>query len=124
MKKQHTKALQMDQKKDSETWIDSVSDLVETYQKLISIRVVEHTSQGISISIVGIISLIMAVFVLLFTGLGSAWWLGEYLQNMKAGFFIIGGLYLLIFLILLATSRTVLLPLIRNIIIKKIYEQD
>ena len=114
----------MDQKKDSETWIDSVSDLVETYQKLISIRVVEHTSQGISISIVGIISLIMAVFVLLFTGLGSAWWLGEYLQNMKAGFFIIGGLYLLIFLILLATSRTVLLPLIRNIIIKKIYEQD
>ena len=114
----------MDQKKDSETWIDSVSDLVETYQKLISIRVVEHTSQGISISIVGIISLVMAVFVLLFTGLGSAWWLGEYLQNMKAGFFIIGGLYLLIFLILLATSRTVLFPLIRNIIIKKIYEQD
>ncbi len=124
MKKQHTKALHMDQKKDSETWIDSVSDLVETYRKLISIRVVEHTSQGISISIVGIISLVMAVFVLLFTGLGSAWWLGEYLQNMKAGFFIIGGLYLLIFLILLATSRTVLLPLIRNIIIKKIYEQD
>lgn len=114
----------MDQKKDSETWIDSVSDLVETYRKLISIRVVEHTSQGISISIVGIISLVMAVFVLLFTGLGSAWWLGEYLQNMKAGFFIIGGLYLLIFLILLATSRTVLFPLIRNIIIKKIYEQD
>lgn len=114
----------MDQKKDSDTWIDNASDLVETYRKLISIRVVEHTSQGISISIVGIISLVVAVFVLLFTGLGSAWWLGEYLNDMKAGFFIIGGLYLMMLLIIIATSRKVWIPHIRNIIIKKIYEQD
>jgi len=114
----------MDQKKDNETWIDSASDLVDTYRDLITIRVVEHTSQGISITIVGVISLIIAVFVLLFTGLGSAWWLGEYLDNMKAGFFIVGGIYLLLFLLILATSRKLWIPQIRNTIIKKIYEQD
>jgi len=68
--------------------------------------------------------LFVAGFVLLFTGLGSAWWLGEYLQDMKAGFFIIGGLYTLILAILLLTLKRVWLPLVRNIIIRKIYDQD
>jgi hypothetical protein len=116
--------LPMDQKQNSETWIDNASDLVETYRKLISIRMVEHTSQGISISIVGIVSLVIAVFVLLFAGLGLAWWLGEYMNNMKAGFFIIGGSYLVLLLVVIATSHTIWIPNIRNIIIKKIYEQD
>ncbi len=108
----------------SEKWVDNAAELVESYRDLISIRIVEHTSLGASLSIIGILSLIVAVFVLLFVGLGSAWWLGEVLANMKAGFFIIGGFYLLVFGILLATSRTVLIPRIRNRIIKKIYEQD
>jgi hypothetical protein len=124
MKRPPINAPQMEQKKDSDTWIDNASELVENYRKLISIRVIEHTSQGISISIVGILVLVVAVFVLLFTGLGSAWWLGERLNNMKAGFFIIGGLYLLMLLIIIATSRKVWIPHIRNLIIKIIYEQD
>jgi hypothetical protein len=115
----------MDQEKNnSETWVDSAAILVEAYRNLITIRVVDHTSLGISISIVGILSLIVAVFVLLFTGLGSAWWLGESLSNMKAGFFIVGGVYTVVFIILVLTSRKVLVPRIRNLIIKNIYDQD
>jgi len=114
----------MEQKKDSDTWIDNASELVESYRKLISIRVVEHTSHGISISIIGILVLVVVIFILLFTGLGSAWWLGERLNNMKAGFFIMGGLYLVMLLVIIATSRKVWIPHIRNIIIKIIYEQD
>lgn len=122
MKKLLTKAHRMDQNKDGETWIDSASDLVDTYRNLISIRIVEHTSKGISISIIGVICLVIAVFVLLFTGLGVAWWLGEYLDNMKAGFFIIGASYLVLLVMLLATSQKIWIPKIRNIIIKQIYE--
>ncbi len=115
----------MNQEKiNTEKWVDNVGNLAEAYRDLISIRTVEHTSLGISISIIGILSLILVVFVLLFTGFGSAWWLGEYLGNMKAGFFIVGGSYTLIFGILLATSQKVLIPRIRNLIIKKMYEQD
>lgn len=114
----------MDSVKNEETWIDSASELVEDYRNLITVRVVEHTSLGLSVSIMGVISLLIAMFVLLFSGLGSAWWLGEYLSNMKAGFFIIGGVYLILFILLLILSRKVLVPFIRNTIIKKIYEQD
>jgi uncharacterized membrane protein len=107
-----------------EKWVDSTTDLIESYRQLIAIRIVQHSSLGISMGVLGILSLILAVFVLLFVGLGSAWWLGEYMNNMKAGFFIIGGLFTLIFTIVLAASHKVLIPRIRNFIIKKIYEQD
>ena len=115
----------MDEAKNStDKWVSSITDLLDSYRNLISVKVVEHTSLGISLSIIGILSIIMAVFVLLFTGIGSAWWLGEYLQNMKAGFFIVGGFYALIFIILLLTSPGIWIPRIRNAIIKKIYEQN
>jgi hypothetical protein len=113
-----------DEKISTDKWLNSITDLIDSYRNLISVKVVEHTSLGISLSIIGILSMIMAVFVLLFTGIGSAWWLGEYLQNMKAGFFIVGGLYALIFTILLLTSPGIWIPRIRNQIIKKIYEQN
>jgi len=112
------------EKSKTEKWVDSTVNLVEAYRDLISIRIVEHTSLGISISVIGILSLILIVFVLLFIGLGAAWWIGEYFNNMKAGFFIVGGVYTLVFGILLATSQKVLVPRIRNLIIKKMYEQD
>ena len=37
--------------------------------------------------------MLVIVFILLFLGLGAAWWIGEKLDNMKAGFFIVGGVY-------------------------------
>ncbi len=123
MDSQSDKSMEED-KNSTDKWVSSVADLMDSYRKLITVKVVEHTSLGISLSIIGILSMIMAVFVLLFTGIGSAWWLGEYLQNMKAGFFIVSGFYALIFIILLLTSPGIWIPRIRNTIIKKIYEQN
>jgi uncharacterized membrane protein len=110
--------------KNSEKWIESVGDLVGAYRDLITIKAVEHASLGISVSVSSMLSLITAIFILLFGGLGAAWWLGEYLQNMKAGYFIVAGLYTLVLFILLAISQKIIVPGIRNIIIKKMYEQD
>lgn len=111
-------------KDNPEKWVDSTTDLIESYRQLITIRIVQHSSLGISMGVVGIASLILGIFVLLFAGLGAAWWLGEYLNNMKAGFFIIGALFTLIFAFVLAASGKLLIPRIRNFIIRKIYEQD
>jgi hypothetical protein len=110
--------------KKDERWVDIGGDLVEAYRDLITIRIVEHTSKGASVSIVGLVSLVIAMFVLLFAGFGTAWWLGEYLQDMKTGFFIVGGIYTVIFIVLLLMAKKLLVPRVRNLIIKKIYEQD
>ena len=111
-------------KNTSERLLDAVGNLVDTYRNLLTIRMVEKASQGASLSIVSIIMLLVAVFILLFLGLGSAWWVGEELQNMKAGFFIVGGVYTTILAIILILAKKTLIPGIRNLIIKKIYEQD
>lgn len=108
----------------TEKLVNAVNDWVETYRNLITIRIVEHSSQGASLSIFGILALLVIVFILLFLGLGSAWWIGEKLENMKAGFFIVGGFYATVLIILLMMAKKLLIPGIRNLIIKKIYEQD
>jgi hypothetical protein len=104
--------------------VDAAGDLIETYRDLLTVRIVEHTSMGASISIVGLISLLIIVFVLIFSGLGAAWWIGDEMNNMKAGFFIVGGFYTLILIAVLATAKSFIIPNVRNLIIKKIYEQD
>jgi uncharacterized membrane protein len=108
----------------TDKWVSTATDLADAYKDLLTMRIVEHTSLGIAVSIVGITSLLVGLFILLFVGFGCAWWLGEYLENMKQGFFIVGGVYAIIFTSLLLTSKKILLPHIRNVIIKKIYEQD
>lgn len=113
-----------EEKKSGEKILDLAGDMVENYRNLITIKVVEHSSLAAAASILGIFLLVIAVFVLLFAGIGFAWWLGEELANMKAGFFIVGGVYTIILLILILISKKVLLPSLRNTIIKKIYEKD
>lgn len=104
--------------------VDAAGDLVETYRNLITVRVIEHTSLGASVSILGIVTLFVIVFVLLFCGVGVAWWIGDSMDNMKAGFFIVGGFYGIVLAIILLTANRLLIPSLRNLIIKKIYEQD
>lgn len=107
-----------------ERLVDVGGDLVDAYRDLITIKIIEHTSLGASWSMIGLLGLVLVTLVLLFIGVGSAWWLGESMDNMKAGFFIVGGAYTLVFTIVLLTSSKVLVPRIRDLIIKKIYEQD
>jgi len=111
-------------KKTSEKLVGAIGDWIETYRNLLGVRIVEHTSMGASISLLGILTILVVVFVLLFSGLGAAWWMGEKLENMKAGFFIVGGIYGTVLLIILVMAKKVLIPGIRNLIIKKIYEQN
>jgi hypothetical protein len=104
--------------------VDAVGDMVETYRNLINIRIAEGAAKGGSMSLFGLMLLVVAVFVLLFAGLGAAWWIGDSLENMKAGFFIVGGFYLVLLIIALLSANSVILPRLRNIIVRKIYEQN
>ena len=57
--------------------VDAVGDLIETYRCFVNVRIVESAARGGSISIFGILILVVGVFVLLFAGLGTAWWIGD-----------------------------------------------
>lgn len=111
-------------KKSGEKILDLAGDMVENYRNLITLKVIEQSSRVGSVSIMGIIMLVVSVFVLLFVGLGFGWWLGESLGNIKAGFFIVGGAFAIILVVLILISKKMLLPALRDMIIKKIYEED
>lgn len=113
-----------EEKKPTEKILETAGEMVETYRNLITVSVVEHTSLGLSVTLIGLTYLVFIVFVLLFAGLGSAWWVGEAMNNMKAGFFIVGSFFVAILLAVVLTAQKVLIPQIRNLIIRKIYEQN
>lgn len=113
-----------EQKAPDENLIETVKKLAETYRQLAGISLVEHTSLGASFSIAGLVFLTFGAIIFLFLGLGSAWWIGEAMDNMKAGFFIVGGCFALILIILALTAKKILIPFIRNQIIREIYEQN
>ncbi len=112
------------QEKPTEKLINTAGQMIETYRDLVSLTVVENVSLGVSVSVVGIITLVFICFVLLFGALGAAWWIGEAMNNMKAGFFIAGSAFLLLLLIVLISAKNGLIPMIRNLVIKKIYEHE
>ncbi len=108
----------------TEKWLDGVANLVECYRDLITIRIIEKMSGSLSVGILGIVFLLLFLCVLLFLGLGAAWWIGKQLDDLTAGFFIVGGAYTIILTILLLMANKILKPAIRNTVIKKIYEND
>jgi hypothetical protein len=112
------------EEKPAEKLIATAGHMIETYRDLLTLTVVENVTLGISASIVGVLSLAFGCFVILFAALGAAWWIGEAMNNMKAGFFIAGTGFLLILAVILALARNTLMPFIQNMVIKKIYEKD
>lgn len=113
-----------EKKKPTERIVEVAGDMLENYKKLLKLSAVEQATLGASWSLVGILVLILTTFVLLFAGLGSAWWLGERMNNMKAGFFIVGGCYLTLFLFVAFTAKSLIVPSLRDLFIKKAYDKD
>jgi uncharacterized BrkB/YihY/UPF0761 family membrane protein len=113
-----------EEEKPAEKLVATAGQLIDTYKDLMTLKVVENVTLGISVSVVGIVALAFGGFVILFAALGTAWWIGEAMNNMKAGFFIAGSGFLLVLVIVLALARNTLMPLIQNMVIKKMYEKD
>jgi hypothetical protein len=104
--------------------VETSEDILETYRRLICITLVEYTSLGAGMSVVGLVYTVFVVFTLLFAGLGAAWWIGESMNDIKSGFFIIAGFYAFVFLLFMGVFKKKIIPLVRNKIIKQIYEAD
>ncbi len=101
---------------------DHVGDYVNTYVQIAKARAVKGASTATAAITIGITAFFFAFFFLFFIGFGLGWWLGDLFENRAAGFFAVAGFFLLLCVILFALRRKVIVPLIRNMIISKIYE--
>ncbi len=55
---------------------DNTGGLIDNYVKLAKVQVAEKSSNGISFLIVGVLSLILLIFFLLFIGIAAGIWIG------------------------------------------------
>jgi len=105
------------------TLTDDVSELFELYYKLGVITVTERASSAASASLTMIMVMFFAMFSLLFAGLGISWFIGRLLHSLIAGYLIVAGIFAILVILTLALRKKYLFPFVRNIIIKKIYDQ-
>lgn len=102
--------------------IDNARDIVDTSYKLLVLKVVDKATQILSSALAAVTFVIIGFFVVLFLGIGTAIWIGEALDNMKAGYFITGGIFILIILIIYLLRKKIVFPVLRDSIIKRFYD--
>ena len=109
-------------KSTAESLTDHVSDYIETYVKLAVVNATQKGTGIAAVSLTGILRTVFLSFVLLFSGVGLGIWVGEAMNDPKSGFFIVSGFYLVCGLVIYAFRKKIVFPLVRNTIIRKVYE--
>ena len=106
-----------------EDFVSKAGDLAETKVELWKLKAAGKISETVS-SLISVIAIVLltgvAITVLSF---GVAFWIGSEMGNLSYGFFIVGGFYALVgLLVFLFRKRWIKVPL-SNLIIDKIMQQ-
>jgi len=99
-----------------------VGDLVDTYISLAKVNATQKAATAASGTLAYPAMAVFASFVILFMGFGLAWWIGQLLSSMVAGFFIVAVFFALLLILLVAFKEQLVYPIVRNKIVKKVYE--
>jgi len=101
---------------------DHVSEYVKTYIQLAKAKATTGASNAVSGIVIAVTAFLFTFFFLVFVFTGLALWLGDVLESRAGGFFCVAGFFLLLVILVFALRRKVIVPLIRNAIISKVYE--
>ncbi|MBD0331567.1 MAG: phage holin family protein [Chitinophagaceae bacterium] len=100
---------------------EHVKDYIDTYKKLTVVKATKGASAAASGAVVGILAFLFILFFLILLNVGLGIWLGGLINSMAGGFFIVAGFYLLLTVILFATRNKLIVPMMRKLIISKVY---
>ncbi len=101
---------------------DHIGDLAQTLYRLAIVNVTQKASEIVSGAVVAILLAIFTFFILFFGGLALGWWLGTLLDNRALGFVLAAAFFLLLVLIVIVLKKKTIVPMIRNMVVKKIHE--
>lgn len=111
-----------DLKAKAENLIKSITDYATTYYKLAVLKLSDKVT-GIAASIVAVVSILFfGFFVIFFLGMALGFWLGSLLDSTALGFLLTAVLFIVIILVLVLMRKKIVFPIVRNIIIRKLYE--
>lgn len=99
-------------------------DYLATYFEWSKVRLVRKGSNWGAVLLIKSLQVVLVLFLLLFLSIALAWWLGQYLQNIALGFLITGSIYAFFLLLVFMLRKQILVPYIREIILKLIIEDE
>jgi hypothetical protein len=99
-----------------------VTEYVKTYIEITKAKATQGASTAASGIAIGMAALVFGIFFLFFAFCGLALWLGSLMNSTAAGFFVVAAFFLLLIVLVFALRKKVIVPLIRNTIISKVYE--
>jgi hypothetical protein len=96
-------------------------EYLETQVELLKVQAAEKLSALLSNIIAYLVLVFFLLFFLLFASAGLAWVISAWIGKTYAGFFIVGGFYLLIGLIIFKSKEGLLRKPLRNAIIRQLF---
>ena len=99
-----------------------VEELVQTYYDLAKINATKKAANISSGVIIAVVITVLGLLAVLFAGCALAIWLGDLLGSRAGGFLLASLLFILIMGIAILLKKNTLFPLVRDIIVRKIYE--
>jgi hypothetical protein len=103
---------------------ESITDYLETSYKLVVIEAADKSTKILASITAACVVLLLGLFVILFGGIALGIWLGHLLNNAALGFVLVAALFLLVIFILVAMRKRIVFPMIRNILINMLYEEN
>ncbi len=112
----------MEDQKDTQpqSLIDQIKEYVELQIKIAKYKAIDGSSGVVASAIVGTVLVVLVIFLVLFASVTLGFYLADVLQSFWAGFGCIAGLYLILVLIMLVSSKSIKTS-IANIMINKIF---
>jgi len=101
---------------------DHVSEYLKTYVQLAKAKATTGASNAVSGVVIGVAAFLFTFFFLVFAFTAIGFWLGDLLESRAGGFFCVAGFFLLLVILVFALRKKVIVPLVRNTIISKVYE--
>ena len=106
---------------EKDTLLETLIEKGELYTKtsidLIKLKTIEKSANAFSSIISSLIISSLILFIVMMVNIGAALWIGNCIESLFCGFFIVAGFYVFIVLILLIFKNQILkTPLINSII--------
>lgn len=105
---------------DIDILLSDAGDFIETKAMLWKLKTIESLADVSGELVSGLAMIAIASLVVLFVSIGVALLVGDWLGKACWGFFIVGGFYLLVALIMLAMRQRLLKESFSNLLIRKI----
>lgn len=112
----------MEEQTKIEETVDSIKDYINTRYELFVLKVSDKFAHIASNTLSFIPIIFMTVLTVLMLSFGLAFYINHVLVSDFYGFFIVGGIYLLIGLILISVRKKSLAKPLRNKIIKELFK--